>query len=111
MGDLRLRRIGLTGWRRFCQTRRRQVDLESGGRTFPATFFASFGNPAIQNQRSGDKKGRNHESTDSAHNNSTTSYHSHIPLLRAFAKSAGGCPAARRRLSGGQHGRGSGGPV
>src|SRR4029077_9655154 len=56
--SLRLRRIGLTGWRDFCQTRRRYADLESGGGLSPARFFACS-RPAVPKiNHSGKRKGR-----------------------------------------------------
>src|SRR6266550_2087351 len=53
-----MRRIGLTGSRDFCQTRQFVKRIRIRRRIFPLLrFFASFGNPAIQNQPSGGKKG------------------------------------------------------
>src|SRR5262249_44624183 len=56
---------------------------ESGGEVCPASFFASSG-PAIAASTERGIERQNHEFTASTQNNSTTSYHTHTPLLCAF---------------------------
>src|SRR5439155_3620026 len=66
---------------------------------FPAAFFVSFRTRTCTNISERGNERKNHESNDSAQNNSTTSHHTHAALLHAFARSASGQPATPRGLS------------
>src|SRR4029077_12265199 len=106
IGDSRLRRIVLTGWRRFCQTRRRKADLESGGRTSPLGSSPLPDLRSVEPNTTGKQKGNIYEPIDSG-KKSSSSICRHLGLLRPFADNASGHSATGRRLSRRQYGRGT----
>ena len=72
-----------------------KTDLNPGyGKRALPVFSSPLSDLAVQGQLPRERRGNIYESTDSAQNNSTTSHHTHASLLRAFAESASGQPAA-----------------
>ena len=83
-----------------------KMDLNPGygKRALSRCFLPLFQTLAIAGSTTERTKGNIYESIDSAQNNSTTSHHTHAPVLYAFAKSASDHPAIRGSVDPLQHG-------